>query len=89
MTDATAESSRAKYLRETAQAALEAVQWTEESRSDDANPALPWVTHSGELEIGGYRMAVHRLSDGRAVIEQGDLERFLAGFLGMEAQDAP
>lgn len=37
---------------------------------------IPFATHSGVLEFGGHSLRVYRLSDGRAVIDSADFERF-------------
>jgi len=42
---------------------------------------IPTATHSGEFTLMGIRMRVHRLDDGRAVIEAED---FAAFFNAME-----
>jgi hypothetical protein len=37
---------------------------------------LPYVTHEGTLEIGGYSLRCYRLSSGQAVFHADDFRRF-------------
>jgi len=47
-------------------------------------PGLPYVTHSGVFEMMGEKMRCFRLSNGQAVFEKEDFERFCANVLGMD-----
>lgn len=52
---------------------LDGVQWiTAPEQSEDAS-GLPYVTHSGVLEIFDVKLRVYRLSDGMTVIDADDM----------------
>ncbi len=46
---------------------------------------LPRVTHQGEFEVMGHTMKCFRLSNGQAVFEKEDFERFCEAVLGIDA----
>ena len=50
---------------------------------------LPYVTHSGEFEIMGHKMKCFRLSNGQAVFEKEDFERFCEAWFGDSTTAAP
>lgn len=37
---------------------------------------LPYATHEGVLDIGGFQLHVHQLNTGQRVIDADDLRRF-------------
>ena len=46
-------------------------------------PRLPHVTHSGVFELMGEKIRCFRLSNGQAVFEKEDFERFCESVLGI------
>ena len=50
-------------------------------------PGLPHVTHEGVFEIMGHKMKCFRLSNGQAVFEKDDFERFCEACLGVSIND--
>lgn len=54
----------------------EQVQWTE-LPNGDAVSDLPYATHSGVWEFQGMKLRVHRLSNGKCVIEESSMREFL------------
>lgn len=60
---------------------LDGTEWIpipEASEDTASDNDIPFATHSGVLEFGGEPLRVYRLSDGRAVIDCDDFERFFA-----------
>jgi hypothetical protein len=56
--------------------------------SDGFHASLPHVTHEGVFEIMGHKMKCFRLSNGQAVFEKEDFERFCEVVLGIDGIDA-
>ena len=48
---------------------IDQAKWTEVDPPSDNEGDLPFPTHSGELDIFGRTLKVHRLNDGRCIIE--------------------
>jgi len=48
---------------------------------------IPSATHSGVWEIGGMKINVHRLDDGRTVIEADDFHKITQWLLGERVDD--
>ena len=64
----------------------EAVQPNEQNAQRLADgDGLPYVTHSGVFELMGEKMRCFRLSNGQAVFEKEDFERFCTRVLGIGA----
>lgn len=64
-----------------AEAIMNTVEW-KPIESDSALPVrddLPYATHSGVLNIFGLDLKCYRLSDGRAVFDADDINRFFGG----------
>jgi hypothetical protein len=58
--------------------AMDAIEWAPvKLEFFDSDNELPYVTHSGVLSIGGFKIRVHQLSNGMRVIEEGDLAELL------------
>jgi hypothetical protein len=55
---------------------LNGVQWEASPKQEQTDPDMPYATHSGILEISGFKLRCYRLNDGRAVFEAGDLTEF-------------
>lgn len=56
---------------------LDGLDWTAlpwEQQPED--PAIPYATYSGVLVLGDTSLRVYQLSDGRRIIEAGDLAAF-------------
>lgn len=55
---------------------LDRVDW----KRTDAQPnkeGLPYTTHEGILDLGGYKLRVFMLNTGERIIEKNDLENFV------------
>jgi hypothetical protein len=50
---------------------------------------LPVATHEGTLDVAGVAFRVHRLADGRRIIDEADFERLFAGLGPGETEPAP
>ncbi len=67
---------------------LDGIEWTASAEpiSDEAlRDGLPYVTHSGVLDIAGVRLRCYQLSSGERVFDAGDIEDLL-GFCRAEVQ---
>lgn len=58
---------------------LDGVEWVAAEGDAPSDSDLPYVTHSGVLNIGGHSLQCFRLSNGEAVFEAEDFERFFEG----------
>lgn len=58
---------------------MEGVDW--QKTDNDATVAGLYATHSGVLEIGGFKLRCYRLNDGMAVFDADDVEKFFNGIL--------
>lgn len=56
--------------------------------SDGFNAKLPHVTHEGVLHIMGHNIKCFRLSNGQAVFEKEDFDKFCEMALGIDGSDA-
>lgn len=56
---------------------LDLVDWAAIERTEEPKADLPHATHSGVLTIGAIDLKVFRLSNGMAVIDADDMQRFL------------
>jgi hypothetical protein len=57
------------------------VEWRVVQQSDTPDPIednLPYATHSGVLKIGDYSLRCYRLSNGQAVFNADDFEKFFS-----------
>lgn len=57
------------------------VEWIESPPPPEIIDALPHVTHSGVLELFGHKLRCFRLSNGQAVFEADDFEKFMEDWL--------
>ena len=59
-------------------ALLNAVEWQKVEQSEYIGIAddLPWVTHSGILNIGSASFRCYQLSDGTRILDAEDVEEF-------------
>ena len=56
---------------------MNGVKWNE-IHQPAVSDAMPYATHSGEMEIMGVKMRCYRLSDGCAVFHEEDFEKLMA-----------
>lgn len=56
---------------------MDTVNWTQR----EGNPPSDglYATHEGVVDIGGFKLKVYRLNDGRAVIDAEDMDAFFGG----------
>lgn len=58
---------------------LDAVDWQETGDPEDvamADDGIPWVTHSGVLNIGPAKFRCYQLNDGTRILDAEDVEAF-------------
>lgn len=58
-------------------AILTGVEWTEHPAPKQTDDGLPYVTHSGVLNLFHHELRCFRLSDGKAVFHADDFEKFM------------
>ena len=63
---------------------LDGVEWVAAEGNAPADSDLPYVTHSGVLRIGDHTLKCFRLSNGEAVFDAEDFERFFEFLSGEE-----
>ena len=54
---------------------LDAVAWMPQPEPLDNPNMLPFVTHSGVLDLGGIKLKVYQLSNGNRIIDADDLHK--------------
>lgn len=57
---------------------LDAVDWVKAPPPGEIQPGqegIPHVTHSGILDVGGIKLRVFQLSDGKRIVDAEDIER--------------
>lgn len=62
---------------------LDKIEW-EPLEGEAVEGDLPHATHSGILDLGGMKLRVFQLSDGKRVIEENDLIAFFEGLAPSE-----
>jgi len=50
--------------------------WVKNPQPEEASD-LPYATHSGEMELFGIKVKCHRLSTGKAVIEEESMRELM------------
>jgi len=65
-----------------ADAMMQTVEWQaiEPDAHMLADDGMPYATHEGTLNIGGFEFKCYQLSDGRRVIDAESMERFFGAF---------
>ena len=58
---------------------LDGVAWVASGDKAPIDSDLPFVTHSGVLQIGDHSLKCFRLSNGQTVFDAEDFERFFEG----------
>lgn len=61
---------------------LDRLDWQEIPGDVLVDDGLPYATHSGVLDIGGFVLRCYQLSDGQRLFDAEDVERFYSEFLG-------
>ena len=62
---------------------LKTVEWIPTGMTaSESSDGLPYATHSGVLEIMGFKMRCHRLSTGQAIFDADDFNEFFERMLG-------
>lgn len=56
-----------------------------ENPPQETSDGIPYATHSGVWEFQGMKLRVHRLSDGKAIIEEESMLQFLDWLLGAKS----
>ena len=62
---------------------LSQIEWQKVDHIPPDTYSLPYVTHCGVLVIGDINLKVYQLNNGKRIIDEEDLNRFL----GIEATD--
>ena len=61
---------------------LDKTEWVPVESPADEKSEVPFVTHTGVLEIAGTRFRVYQTSTGQRVIDGDDVEDFFFGLAG-------
>lgn len=61
---------------------LDGIDWVPAQQAESvADDGLPYVTHTGVLDIAGHKLRVHQLSNGQRVIAHEDLDALFESWL--------
>lgn len=63
---------------------MDGVDWVEGDHTPSAD-GLPYATHSGVLDVMGYKLRCYRLNDGRTILNADDVNAFFGGALSPDS----